>query len=81
MENAVQVAKHEIFNMSNHTPIAPMLIAQDFSECANTIPLEGLTATDYPLMAEHFRKAAEKANEENKITHERIFRLPHDAAE
>lgn len=54
--------------------------AQDFSECADTIPLEGLTATDYPLMAGHFRKAAEKANEENKITHEKIFRLLHDAA-
>lgn len=55
------------------------LTIQDFSECANIILLEGLTATDYPLMAEHFRKAAEKANNENKTTHAKIFRLLHDA--
>lgn len=56
------------------------LTIHDFSECADTIPLEGLTATDYPLMAEHFRKAAEKASNENKITYAKIFRLLHDAA-
>jgi hypothetical protein len=46
---------------------------QDFSECADTILLEGLAATDYPLMAEYFRKAAEKANNENKTTRAKIF--------
>jgi hypothetical protein len=56
------------------------LTIQDYSECSGAIPQEGLTATDYPLMAEHFRKEAEKANKENKITHEKIFHLLHDAA-
>ncbi|ACE83553.1 conserved hypothetical protein [Cellvibrio japonicus Ueda107] len=56
------------------------ITVQDFSECVNKIPLEGLIATDYPLMAEHFHKESVKSNKENKIIHEKIFRLLYEAA-